>query len=354
MKKKKLNLSRLEKLPDVELIKLTKEHKQAILENNNFLDNFEQHFDSFKECYFLLEKKVEDINNFFKLNFKVNKTETGIFSKSIESHLVFNHKTKTEYERKFEEIVRIYERLIILNDKFPRLDIDGYMLENSEKIIYISDKIFNSNHKKENYWISHLFNFRIEMHEGMGNGLSTEIYFKEALSNYKSLSYQLNIPSDDKRLPRAIAEKSVFQKFFNNENSEHEKILRKIELTLRSIKKGKEKTENVGYVYILSNNAYPNIYKIGSTYGLPEERAEELTGTGHLLPFKVEDKIKIKSAEFYEKKIHSLLNKYRVKQNREFFQMELNEIKKILKQVSALTERGERKLSLTDLEKKLK
>ena len=67
-------------------------------------------------------------------------------------------------------------------------------------------------------------------------------------------------------------------------------------------KKGKEKIENVGYVYVLSNKSLPlNTYKIGSTYGLPEERAEELTGTGHLTPFKVVYKIKIQSAEYYEK-----------------------------------------------------
>ena len=64
-------MKRLEKLPDTELIKLTKEHEQAILENNNFLDNFEQHFDNFKECYFQLEQKVKEINIFFRSNFSV-------------------------------------------------------------------------------------------------------------------------------------------------------------------------------------------------------------------------------------------------------------------------------------------
>ena len=38
----------VEKLSDTELIKLTKDHEQAILENNKFLDNFEQHFDILK------------------------------------------------------------------------------------------------------------------------------------------------------------------------------------------------------------------------------------------------------------------------------------------------------------------
>ena len=61
-------MKKLEKLSDTELIKLTKEHEQEILENNNFVDNFEQHFNNFKECYFLLEKKVREINDFFYSN----------------------------------------------------------------------------------------------------------------------------------------------------------------------------------------------------------------------------------------------------------------------------------------------
>ena len=52
--------------------------------------------------------------------------------------------------------------------------------------------------------------------------------------------------------------------------------------------------ENVGYVYVFSNKSLPpNTYKIGSTYKLPEERAEQLSGTAHLTPFKVVYKIKI-------------------------------------------------------------
>ena len=77
---------------------------------------------------------------------------------------------------------------------------------------------------------------------------------------------------------------------------------RQLELILRGRKKEKEKNDNFGYIYVLSNKAYPNIYKIGSTYNNVDARAEELTGTGHLMPFKVEAQIKIRSAEYYEKK----------------------------------------------------
>ena len=130
---------------------------------------------------------------------------------------------------------------------------------------------------------------------------------------------------------------------------------RQLELIIRGRKKDKEKAENLGYIYVLSNKSLPpNTYKIGSTYGNPEERAEELTGTGHLNPFKVEFSLKIKSAEFYEKKTHSILNSYRVKQNREFFELDLDKIKECLKQVSAISEKGANEISLVNLKKEIK
>ena len=129
---------------------------------------------------------------------------------------------------------------------------------------------------------------------------------------------------------------------------------RQLELILRSRKKEKEKNDNFGYIYVLSNKAYPNIYKIGSTYNNVDARAEELTGTGHLMPFKVEAQIKIRSAEYYEKKIHSILSSYRVKQNREFFEIDLDKIKSCLNDLSKITDKGEKKLSITDLKKEIK
>ena len=117
--------------------------------------------------------------------------------------------------------------------------------------------------------------------------------------------------------------------------------------------KQKEKLENVGYVYVLSNEAYPGIYKIGSTYGLVEERAEELTGTGHLHAFKPEFSIKIESAEYFEKTTHSLLKDYRVKQGREFFKLELNKIKDTLKLIKEITNAGKIKFKTNELKKKI-
>lgn len=128
-----------------------------------------------------------------------------------------------------------------------------------------------------------------------------------------------------------------------------EKFMRGIELILRRRKKQEKQSSNYGYIYVMSNEAYPNIYKIGSTYGLPEERAEELTGTGNLYPFKVEYFIDIKDAEYYEKQIHKILDISRVNKNREFFKLPLDEIKSILKKLANSSHNYDTKMKMTEI-----
>ena len=143
----------------------------------------------------------------------------------------------------------------------------------------------------------------------------------------------------------------IISKHLSQSEEVIKRYIRKIELILRSRSKQKEKSENYGHIYVLSNEAYPNIYKIGSTYGLPEERAEELTGTGHLNPFAVVGKTKVQNAEYYEKIIHKLLKNFRVKKNREFFEIELKKINDCLKHINKITEKGSKTLTLNEIQK---
>jgi hypothetical protein len=150
---------------------------------------------------------------------------------------------------------------------------------------------------------------------------------------------------------RQILTKDNYKEFL--ERYEREK--RKIELLVRQTKKRVGKEENIGTIYIMSNESLPkDTYKIGSTYGLAEERAEELTGTGHLNPFIVVGEIKIQSAEYYEKLLHKLLDDYRVKKGREFFKLDLGKIKECLEQVSEISRKGEDKITLSELKKEIK
>ena len=62
----------------------------------------------------------------------------------------------------------------------------------------------------------------------------------------------------------------------------------------------------------------------------------------------------MKDAEYYEINTHKILNKYRVKNNKEFFELELDKIKDCLQQVSVLSEKGQKKVALAVLKKKMK
>lgn len=78
-----------------------------------------------------------------------------------------------------------------------------------------------------------------------------------------------------------------------------------------------------GFVYIMSNEAMPGIYKIGCTSRKPDERSEDLYTTGVPLPFTVEYCIYIESYQFIERLIHRSLSQYRINKDREFFKYDL-------------------------------
>ena len=178
---------------------------------------------------------------------------------------------------------------------------------------------------------------------------------------FQYMAYYEKYGSDGERLFEDIVRTFSQAEDFSIFNDEHfkyaispyindcEKFMRRIELILRRRKKQEKQSSNYGYIYVMSNEAYPNIYKIGSTYGLPEERAEELTGTGNLYPFKVEYFIDIKDAEYYEKQIHKILDKSRVNKNREFFKLPLDEIKSILKKLANSSHNYDTKMKMTEI-----
>ena len=130
-------------------------------------------------------------------------------------------------------------------------------------------------------------------------------------------------------------------------------ILPFLENRIRKFEREDHATSNFSYVYVLSNKSYPNTYKIGSTSGSPKQRAVDLSTTGVLHPFKVAFQIKIKNAEYYEFKTHKILNNFRVKNNREFFELDLDKIKDCLNQILYLSKEGEIELSFEEMKKKI-
>lgn len=77
-----------------------------------------------------------------------------------------------------------------------------------------------------------------------------------------------------------------------------------------------------GYIYVLANDSLPYV-KVGKTTRSPEERAKELTTTGVPTPFKVAYKVYVEDCDSLERRVHQRLHKYRVRNNREFFEVDL-------------------------------
>ena len=91
------------------------------------------------------------------------------------------------------------------------------------------------------------------------------------------------------------------------------------------------KGEGDQWVYILSNPSSPGLLKIGYTKQTPEERAKQISSaTGVALPYKVEWAYKCFNGETVEREVHHKLKAQRVNNNKEFFQISLEEAKEII------------------------
>jgi len=87
------------------------------------------------------------------------------------------------------------------------------------------------------------------------------------------------------------------------------------------------------YIYCLSNPAMPGLLKIGAVHisdKSVKDRADELYGTGVPYEFSIELFAEVEDSRTTEKNIHALLNEYRVNKSREFFRIELEELKTII------------------------
>ena len=76
----------------------------------------------------------------------------------------------------------------------------------------------------------------------------------------------------------------------------------------------------IGYVYILKNEAMPGIYKIGVTSREDlDKRVRELYTTSIPFPFECEFSCKVEDYKKVEKILHNAFHDYRMNPNREFF-----------------------------------
>lgn len=86
--------------------------------------------------------------------------------------------------------------------------------------------------------------------------------------------------------------------------------------------------EGDSWIYILTNKTMPNLVKIGFTDKTPDKRAEQVSrGTGVPVKFSVAFAFKCFNAHALENEIHKYLSSYRVNNDREFFQITVEEAK---------------------------
>jgi len=88
------------------------------------------------------------------------------------------------------------------------------------------------------------------------------------------------------------------------------------------------------WVYIMSNPSSPGYYKIGYTKKNPEERAKQISNaTGVIVPMVVEWAFHCYNGFALEQEVHHKLDAYRVSNQREFFQISLNEAMEAVKEL---------------------
>ena len=86
------------------------------------------------------------------------------------------------------------------------------------------------------------------------------------------------------------------------------------------------------WIYILSNPTIPDALKIGYTNLSPELRAKQISSsTGVVVPFKVEWAFRCFDGNLMENEVHTVLKEYRISNQREFFQVDLEEAKNVIK-----------------------
>ncbi len=77
-----------------------------------------------------------------------------------------------------------------------------------------------------------------------------------------------------------------------------------------------------GHVYILANASMPGLVKVGRTTRSVSARAQELFQTGVPLPFDVYHSVFTPDCAALERKVHEELDRFRVHEGREFFQID--------------------------------
>ena len=96
--------------------------------------------------------------------------------------------------------------------------------------------------------------------------------------------------------------------------------------------------DKIEYVYCMTNKSFnSDLVKIGWTKNDPNKRAQQLYTTGVPSPFTIEFVIKTQDGRALETRIHSYLSHCRVNNSREFFNINVQDLRNILNEKMKLT-----------------
>ena len=91
-----------------------------------------------------------------------------------------------------------------------------------------------------------------------------------------------------------------------------------------------------GFVYVLVNNAYPTVCKIGMTTNSPEHRLHQINNAGVMDDWELGYSIKTGRPYDFEQAVHSKLSHIRNRADREFFELPLQEAIGLLEDMSPI------------------
>lgn len=161
-----------------------------------------------------------------------------------------------------------------------------------------------------------------ELEEARKNTLKDKEHYEKAINK---ITTQIELENDEIKKQELINKKIELE----NQLSEITKKLEDIDY--------RQKNQKAGYVYIISNiGAFgENVYKIGMTRRLePEERISELSDASVPFNFDIHAMIFTDDAPALENALHKAFENKKVNminQRREFFNVTLDEIKKVVK-----------------------
>jgi hypothetical protein len=91
-----------------------------------------------------------------------------------------------------------------------------------------------------------------------------------------------------------------------------------------------------GYVYILTNKQYPGNCKIGFTTSSPQYRLQKINGAGVVLDWDLAFSYKCSRPYDFEQALHLKLNDVRIRNDREFFDIDLSDAIQLIKEMGSM------------------